>query len=124
MENKKISKEEFLDIMSNYISNIANRNLAVEMELGVEYGAISMSPLIKLYVKEINRVIYLHENNINTALNEYADNLGYTLYDYKFIGGVRRMGIFVDEDTPYFDGIDLQLIKKNSVLKLNTKQTI
>ena len=124
MENKVISKEEFLNIMSNYMSNIANRKLSVEMELGVEYDTISMSPSIKLYIKVFNRVIYIHDNSINTALSEYANNLGYTLNDYKFIGGVRRMGMHVDEDTPYFDGIKLYMIKKDNVLKLKSKQTM
>ena len=100
MENKVISKEEFLNIMSNYMSNIANRKLSVEMELGVEYDTISMSPSIKLYIKVFNRVIYIHDNSINTALSEYANNLGYTLNDYKFIGGVRRMGMHVDGASP------------------------
>lgn len=118
MEKKTINEEEFLEIMSNYVSDIIGRKLTVKMELDVQYDTFSMSPLIKLYVKTFNRPVYLHDNNINTALNKYADSLGYALKGYKFMGGVRRMGMFVDEDTPYFDGIELYMIKKENVLKL------
>ena len=106
MENIIISKEEFLKIVSDHCSRVFDN--------GTEN-----------YNKP-DELIPIYDHDIDMALSEYANNMGYTLMDYRYIGGVRRMGMMVSEDTPYFEGIGLEVIKRDDVFtmkKVKPEQT-
>ena len=58
--------------------------------------------------------------DLKESLSQYIDFYNYDLVDFKYMGGVRRVGYFRDSDTPYYEGIKLivkpkekTLIKKN-----------
>lgn len=126
MENIIISKEEFLKIISDHCSRVFDTEVKVKAELGIRYLAVSMAPELKLHCEVMGELVPIYDHDIDMALSEYANNMGYTLMDYRYIGGVRRMGMMVSEDTPYFEGIGLEVIKRDDVFtmkKVKPEQT-
>ncbi len=55
----------------------------------------------------------LTEGDIKNALSAYVDFYSYELIDFKYIGGIHRTGYYFDEDTPYYEGIKLNVKQKN-----------
>ena len=51
----------------------------------------------------------LSEDDLRYIFEYYLKDSNYNLVDYKYIGGIRKVGYFVDEDTPYFEGIKLYI---------------
>lgn len=51
----------------------------------------------------------LTEGDLRNVFQDYAEKADYDLVDFKYIGGIRKVGYFVDEDTPHFDGIELNV---------------
>jgi len=61
----------------------------------------------------------LTKGDLMNALGAYIDFYGYELLDFKYIGGIHRIGYFFDEDKPHYDGIELKVKEiKNKTLKL------
>ena len=61
----------------------------------------------------------ISQEELGFILQMYAAKKGYELLDFKYIGGVHRVGYFFDEDTPYLQGIRLYVkkLEKNMELK-------
>lgn len=95
--------------------------VSVEEELEI----VDNHPDIKFYIiehidyKDIQKDIKtpLQEEDIKKALNDYISTYNYELIDFKYIGGIHRVGYFFDEDTPHYDGIELNVKKKEKTLK-------
>lgn len=51
----------------------------------------------------------LTTSDLHMALNEYINFYNYELIDFKYIGGIHRVGYFFDEDKPHYDGIELKV---------------
>ena len=106
---------EYYDIDNNYVE--------VEKELSI----VDNHPDIKFYLNEhinyqnIKKDIktLITEEDLNKALNQYISIYNYELINYKYIGGIHKIGYFIDEQKPYYDGIQLN-VKKNS--KILTKK--
>ena len=64
----------------------------------------------------------LTEDDLRRVLSHYADSFNYDLEDYKYIGGIHRVGYYFSEDTPHYDGIKLFVKEKNNEFKLTKKQ--
>ena len=114
---KDITTKELLNILSDYYSPIYRRNIVMNKNI-----LISNNDDLKLqiYFEHYTpygkmQIIYLSELDIKTCLSKYANMLGYSLDSYKYLGGIRHVGYFTDEDTPYFEGIRLYLKEKNKV---------
>lgn len=60
----------------------------------------------------------LTNGDIKTALQAYVEFYNYDLVDYKFIGGVHSVGYYLDEDTPYYEGIEITVKSKDVDKKL------
>lgn len=108
MKSKDLSKEEFLGVVSKYYSEKEEKDIDLQVELSITYGLISMAPDLKLYYQNQNNFrVYVLEDDIAEALHKYAEDNNTTLDSYKYMGGVRKMGMFTDEDTPFFNGVRL-----------------
>lgn len=47
----------------------------------------------------------LTEGDLKNALNHYINFYGYELVDFKYMGGIHRVGYAFSQDTPHYDGI-------------------
>ena len=63
--------------------------------------------------KETNH-IRLTRGDLKNALNAYVELDGFELVDFAYIGGIHHVGYFIDEDTPHYDGIHLDIKKKKN----------
>lgn len=59
--------------------------------------------------------------DIKRVLNDYINFYSYELIDFKYIGGIHKVGYYFDENTPHYDGIELSVKKKSKKLLLNNK---
>ena len=109
--NEEISLQQFMDIISRYYSIKMRQDVKFESELKVKYDSVSVYPELNIYY-----VSYIQGEKIRTLLkyeelfeplNNYAKRQGLELIDFKYNGGVRKMGL--DEDTPYFNGVCLHM---------------
>ena len=128
MFNKKEDKSIKIDLTPNevdqaileYFDTQNDYNVRVEEELSI----IDNHPDIKFYLKEyidymdIKKEIktLVSEEELKKALNEYISIYNYELLNFKYIGGIHRVGYFFDEDKPYYDGIQLNVKKKTKIL--------
>lgn len=67
----------------------------------------------------------LTNGDLMHALDDYAKHYGYELTDFKYIGGIHHVGYYFDENTPYYNGIEMEVKKKdkNKLLRLNRKDS-
>ena len=63
--------------------------------------------------KAFHHEIRLKEEDVKDALNNYIQNYNYELEDYKYVGGIHRVGYYFDEDTPHYDGVELNVKRIN-----------
>lgn len=73
-------------------------------------------------IKKDNKIM-LTESDLKAALNHYINFYNYKLIDFKYIGGIHRVGYYFDEDTPHCDGIQLKVKpnERNKVLSKSKK---
>ena len=120
---KELCKEAFLLVVSNYYNELYKDNVQLKEELEPEYNTIGISINLKLYYeKEIDgklEKVYVSNSIVRPALYEYARKYEYDLKSFCYIGGVRRMGMFISEDEPYFEGVRLKVSDLNKERRLS-----
>ena len=100
-----------------------NQNFRVssyhKLELDEEYN-----PIVRFYSTELFKYDgknhfqnhEIPECELKQIINSYLNKYDYEIGDFKYIGGVHRPGVYVEEYTPYFEGIELNLKKKDKAL--------
>ncbi|MBQ6284931.1 MAG: hypothetical protein IJK67_01285 [Bacilli bacterium] len=120
---KELCKEAFLLVVSNYYNELCGDNVQLKDELDVTYCLTGMGVDLKLYYeKEIDgklEKVYVSNSIIWPALWEFARKYEYDLKSFCYIGGVRRMGMFISEDEPYFEGVRLKVSDLNKERRLS-----
>lgn len=113
-----IATDIFLIIIGKYYSDIYHKNILVNYNIRTDDND---KLDLKIYFEKYNAqgidIITLNYNDIFTSLKKYANSLGYELDSFKYCGGIRHVGYFIDEDTPYFEGVRLFMKEKNKVKK-------
>lgn len=113
----KVSPDEIEYAIIDYFGSGKDYKVSVREDLYVDE---KRTPQIKFYLVEhyedLNKKIeyLLTETDLKRALANYISAQGYELINFKYIGGVRRVGYFVDEDTAYFEGIELSVSEKEN----------
>ena len=113
----RISPDEIEYAIIDYFGSGKDFKVSVREDLYVDE---KRNPQIKFYLVEhyddINKKIeyLLTETDLKRALANYISDRGYELNDFKYIGGVRKFGYFVDEDKAYFEGIELSVSEKEN----------
>ena len=112
---KDLYTEELLRILNEHYSPIYRRDIKMNANI-----LISNGDNLKLQIYFYNytpygktQIVYLSELDIQTCLSKYANTLGYSLDNYKYMGGIRKVGYFIEKDTPYFEGVRLFFKEKN-----------
>lgn len=109
----EINTDNFLKIIGKYYSDIYHKNILVNYDIVI----VNDDKLdLKIYFKRINSrgisLITLNYDDILLPLRKYANSLDYELDGFKYCGGIRHVGYYIDEDTPHFDGVRLYLKEK------------
>lgn len=112
MFSEVLSKGRFIEVISEDYNKKLGREVELHDEISLTYGLISIVPNFRLYYDKDNGRCYLSDDDINDALNNYAKSRELVLDSFAYLGGVHRMGMFIDEDTPYFFGVRLNLDEK------------
>ena len=113
--NKQISFDEFMNIINIYYM--------IKMRIDVKFES-ELPELNIYYVSYIGGEkikCLLRYEDLFEPLKVYVNNLGYELIDFKYDGGVKRTGYYVDNDTPFINGVLLNMKKKKHVKKLFRK---
>ena len=129
MENYRlnIKKNELLEILSNYFSKRLGKDIKVQERHLIRYvGYYEIrSAQVKLYYEnEVNimghKAIgthYISNEELKVVLGELLPN--YTITNIDFNAGITTEGFFTSEhDIAYFEGIDISLKEKQSILTL------
>ncbi len=118
---KTIIKDEFLNILSEYFTNTLEKEVTVYDNPKVIYtdtDKLIDLQLYHLYFFDKNRTTIRIETpisdfEVSEVLNEYAHKMGYELDRFQYIGHVRNVGYYTDEDTVVFEGVKLYLNEPN-----------
>ncbi len=111
-----IDKDKLSMMLSEYISLKERRYLIVNQELSIKENEIGVYPNIKFYFETFimgeKIKTYIDEATITKMLSNYATNKGYEYISHKYIGTVRKVGYYTEENIPIVEGILLSLKEK------------
>ena len=114
-----LSPEDVEQAIIDYFGSGKNYDVSVDSELYVDFNRQQQ---IVYYLVEhldydgIQRDIscMLTNGDIKNALSAYVETCGYELVDFKYKGGIRKVGFFIDEDTPHYEGVSLNVKKMDA----------
>ena len=109
--------EDIDTVIINHYGHDANCSVSVREELSINNN----SPDIAYYlIKRMNHDGVMRKSErrltldeLNDVFREFVDDLNYDLVNFKYRGGIHRVGYYFDEPTPYFEGIELNVKEKN-----------
>lgn len=112
-ETITLSPDEVDQAIIEYFGKDKDYRISVTEELYVDY---QRRPNIIFYIIEHisnnNRKVALTKGDLHHALNAYINFYNYELIDFKYKGGVHQPGLYIDEPRPYYEGIELSVVKK------------
>lgn len=121
----ELTPDEVDQAIIDYYSKDHNHRVSVKEELTLENGNLKIDfyaiKHIDYYGTKKDIITHLTEEDLKTCLNDYMSIYNYEVTDFKYIGGIHRVGYFIDENTPHYDGIQLHVKekKKSKTLKLD-----
>lgn len=119
----ELTPEKVIQAIVEYFGEGKNYRVSAKEEISLCQDQI----IIKFYLIEHLKLdgikkdmeMLLTEEDLRTALNHYISFYDYDLLDFKYIGGIHKVGYYFDEDTPHYDGIQLEVKKRESVKSLS-----
>jgi hypothetical protein len=122
-----LTEEQVAEAIARCFGEGKNYNVSVSKELGTDFNG---NPTIRYYliehldyeeIKRDNRIL-LTNADIKRAIEYYLNDLNYDVIGFKYIGGVHRIGYFFDEETPYYEGVEVELREKEKPYRLIKKR--
>lgn len=118
---KDINPEQLLNILNEYYSIKERRDIIFNYDLKVIYNDTNLGINIQFYtemfIKGDKVKVPLKDEDIFEPLNNIANNNHLDLIELNYLGHVRKVGYYTDEDTPIFEGVRLIMKKKNKIKK-------
>ena len=120
MEKMYLSEGEVNKALINYFSQFIDGKLEISkyIFMGADRLHIGFSLLVRDENKNLIEKIRITEDKLREALIFYLNDTNKDLEEFKYLGGVRREGYYQGEETPYFDGIEMQTKEKEKGQKL------
>lgn len=120
-----LTPEEVDQAILDYFGTNKNYRVSIKEKLTI----VDDKPDITFYLTEHldfqgirgQHEIRLSEEDIKKSLDSYVNYYNYELEDYKYLGGIHKTGYYLDEDTPHYDGVQLNVKKKDKKLTLKRK---
>ena len=113
-DNKKdLSVDEVHEAIAGYYGEGKSYQVEATHELSLSNNHLDIHFFL-LETFDVNGIEHttktmLTEGDLKNVFQDYAEKADYDLVNFKYIGGIRKVGYFVDEDTPHFDGIELSV---------------
>jgi hypothetical protein len=102
-EKIELSKIEVLNLITSYYGEGKDYDVTTRMDLSLEKDQINIKFSIVENFDGITNIIRLTEGDLENVFRNYLNDTSYVFVDFKYMGGIRRVGYFVDEDKPYFN---------------------
>ena len=119
------SETRVLGIISNYFCSGKQYKTMPYKKLYLENG----EPKVRFYIREeyakgIQHDNPLTEHDLISALNDYLKKFNCEVDHFEYVGGVHHVGYYYDEDTPYFEGLNVYTkdLEKSNEYSLSMKQ--
>lgn len=124
-KNVYLNPEVVDEALFEYFSQGKDYNVSVKEELSIENNQPKIDFYLLEHLKYGDMVeiakTKLTEEDLYKAFNFYVKDLDYEVKDFKYIGGIHRVGYSFDQDTPHYEGIQLSVITKKQEKILNRK---
>ncbi len=124
----ELTSKEVDKAIIDYSSKNHNHKVTVKEELSLVNGKLKIDfysiKHIDYYGTKKDIITHLTEDDLKDCLNDYMGNYNYEVTDFKYIGGIHKTGYFIDENTPHYDGIQIQVKekKKSKSLKIDNNK--
>lgn len=120
---KIILKEpDILIAIISYFGKSKEYEVSAKKKLSYTDGHLNIGFYLIEKYDNTEREIRLTNSDLTDVLNNYLKGTNYTLINFKYVGGIHRVGLYLDEDTPYFEGIELEVEEKQKKLKKRREQ--
>ncbi len=107
-----LKANEVYNAIIDYYSNGNNKpSASSQMYVYDEHIDINFY-LTEKISEDKERKTCLTSYDLDDVLKNYLKDTNYELLSYKYSGGIRRVGYFIDENTPIFEGIELLVKEK------------
>lgn len=118
-----LTAEEVDEAIIGYFGSGKEYRVSSREELSLDFQG---NPQINFYLIEhldyygINKKneIMLTKTDIKNALAYYLEDLNCDIIDFKYLGGVHHTGMYIDEDTPHYEGIEVYIKEKEKNYRL------
>ncbi len=119
-----LNEDQIDKILGDYFGDGKCYDVSISHEPFINYAG---EPEVTYYITEhikMNDILKDYQyaltiGDIDNAMSAYVEKNGYELVDFKFVGGVHRVGYTFDEDTAYYEGMELRVTKKEKKRILN-----
>ena len=127
MEKIELKTNELLVYLSYYFSELLDQDITIyERHRIINDKGLDTIDLTFYYVYEkkfpgayIRLETNLKEEEIQMAMKDYCKYRGYELDNYKYIGGINRIGYYRPKTEAHFDGIELTVSEPEMKLVRN-----
>lgn len=121
-DNKiKLTEEEVDAEIENYYGEGKSYDVSATHELSINNHMIDINFYLieKFNLDGVMRETktMLTEGDLKNVFEAYVEQGNYELENFKYIGGIHKVGYFVEEDTPHYEGIELRIKPKEKVYK-------
>ncbi len=114
-----ISRNDLLQMLSEYYSIKERRDLEVKDSLKIRYvkgeKIVDIKFYAEIYIRGVKFDIFLKDKDIREVLYNYAKNMGYILESYGYISNVKERKNSFGDVIPEFEGVMLYMHEKEKV---------
>lgn len=114
-----LTEEELINTIEKYYDTFLDGLVGAtkSMKLNDDHSDIELNFYIVLCdgYGETTEIL-LSREELTRVLNYYLIATNYEVDHFKYLGGIRRVGYFTDEDTPILEGIRIYAVEKGKKL--------
>ena len=117
MKKLFLTEKEVYNAIIDYCKQGNDNELSVEKSIYIYDDEIILDFYL---IEKVQRDKITHTSrykltnlDLKDAFNYYLEKNNCELDTFKYVGGIRRVGYFIDEDTAHFEGIELAIKDKS-----------
>ncbi len=112
-----ITEADIYKLIINYYGENRKDKIDAKKEIGISNNQIDLHFFLVEHIGEKDINTMLTEGDLSNVFRDYLEFYGRDLIDFKYIGNIRRVGYFTDEERPVFQGIELNTRQKTITRK-------
>ena len=107
-----LTEEDIYKLIVSYYGKGRKDIVDAKKEMGISDHQIDLHFYLIEYFEGKEFDTMLTEGDLSNVFSDYLDPYGKDLVDFKYMGNIRRVGYFTDEDKPIFQGVQLNTKEK------------